>query len=100
VKRTGLLAMLIMGVFLFAAACYAGPRVYVVKKPPPPRLEVVGVAPSAAHVWIAGHWAWERGNYQWVPGHWAKRPRTGAAWVPGHWKQTRRGHVWIQGHWR
>ena len=99
-KRAGLLAILILGVFLFVTACYAGQTVYVVKKPPPRKVEVIGVAPSPSHVWVAGHWDWQGGNYHWVPGHWTKRPHVRAKWIPGHWKHTRRGYVWRPGHWR
>ena len=32
--------------------------------------------PSAEHVWIRGHYRWDRvaGAYAWVPGHWQVRP--------------------------
>ena len=99
-KRTRLLAVVALGIFLFVTACYAGPTVYVVRKPPPLRVEVISVAPSPSHVWIAGHWGWQGGDYQWVPGHWAVRPHACAVWAPDHWKHTRRGYVWIPGHWR
>lgn len=47
----------------------------VVPAPPPPRYEVIPVAPSRAHVWVAGHWAWRPGRHQhvWVPGTWHAR---------------------------
>lgn len=99
-KRATILAVLMLGVFLFVTACYAGPRVYVVRKPPPARVEVIGVAPSHAHVWVAGHWVWRGNNYIWINGNWDKRPRAKAVWVPGHWKHARRGYRWIPGHWR
>ena len=55
------------------------PAVRVVARP----AVVVGVRPSAAHVWIEGAWV--------------RPPYAGAVWVAGH--HTRRG-VWIPGHWR
>jgi hypothetical protein len=36
--------------------------------PPPPRAEVMQVAPGPGYVWISGHWAWRHGWY-WAPGH-------------------------------
>jgi hypothetical protein len=47
----------------------------VVPVPPPPRYEVIRVAPSREHVWVAGHWAWrpERHRHVWVPGGWHSR---------------------------
>ena len=43
--------------------------------PPPPRYEVIPVAPGPAHVWIAGHWVWrpERHEHVWIPGAWRYR---------------------------
>ncbi len=48
---------------------------YVRSTPPPPpapQIEIVGVAPYPAAVWIGGHWAWRprHGGYVWIPGHW------------------------------
>ena len=31
---------------------------YADEEPPPAQVEVIGVAPSATHVWVGGHWAW------------------------------------------
>ena len=48
-------------------------RPVVVRRPPPAppvRVEVAPVAPSPAHVWISGHWAWHRNDYVWVAGDW------------------------------
>ncbi len=75
-------------------------RVYVPFAPPPPPVEVVGVAPSPRHVWIAGYHRWDGRAYVWVPGHWVVRPRPRAHWVPGHWAHHRRGYYWIDGRWR
>jgi hypothetical protein len=66
---------------------------------------VIGVrppCPSPRHVWVAGHWRWnkQRGEYVWVEGHWIKG-RRGAVWVDGHWEDVPgQGSRWIQGHWR
>lgn len=39
---------------------------------PPPRVEVIGVAPYHNAVWVKGHWDWRprSGRYVWMPGHW------------------------------
>jgi hypothetical protein len=99
-KRLLTLITLMFAVVVFTSACYAGPRVYFVRKPPPARVEVIGVAPSSNHVWISGHWAWKGGAYHWQKGYWMKRPRANVKWIPGHWKYTRHGYVWKAGHWR
>jgi hypothetical protein len=43
--------------------------------PPRPRYEVIPVAPSREHVWVAGHWVWRpaRHHHVWVPGAWRYR---------------------------
>ena len=47
----------------------------VVPVPPPPRYEVIPVAPSREHVWVGGRWVWrpERHQHVWVPGGWHSR---------------------------
>ena len=67
--------------------------------PPAPRSEIIGVAPSTAHVWIPGHWRYRNHRWVWVPGHFELRPRPAVVWVPGHWDNTPRGWVWTPGHW-
>src|SRR5437763_11217921 len=112
-KREMVRFVLLIGVGAFlAAGCYtrrvevreSGPvasdEVIVSSEPPRPRHEViVGVAPSPAHVWIRGFWAFRDGRWVWVPGHWERGPRIGAHWVEGHWVHRTRGWVWIPGHW-
>src|SRR5436190_4530300 len=75
-------------------------EVIVTQAPPDPRLEVIGVAPSTAHIWVRGYWVHRNGQYVWIAGHWELRPRPGAIWVPGHWDSTSRGWVLTPGHWQ
>jgi hypothetical protein len=74
---------------------------------PPPRVEVIPVAPSPDHHWVPGHWAW-RGGWVWVPGQHFRgvvaampaevvevvpaRPSPAHYWVKGH-------HLWEGGRW-
>jgi hypothetical protein len=51
---------------VLAVGCAA--RVAVV--PPPPRYEVVGVAPRRNAVWVQGHWHRRFGQWVWVRGYW------------------------------
>lgn len=91
---------------LLAAGCVVrvpGPAVdyeggVVAVAPPPPRTEVIGVAPSPNHVWVRGYWAWQGRHHVWRPGHWELR-RHGEHWVDGHWRAHRNGWVWVPGHW-
>lgn len=57
-------------------------------------------APSAAHVWIAGHHTRQAGDWTWVSGHYEMPPEAGDIWVPGHWVSHLNGYVWIDGAWR
>lgn len=59
--------------------------------PPPPRYEVVGVAPYPGAIWIAGYWGWADGRYVWNRGYW-HAPRPGYHWVPYRWAPH--GNVW------
>ena len=75
---------------------YAG-RVVMVA-PPPPRVEVIGVAPAPGYVWAGGYWGWVGGRHEWVPGHWvAGRP--GRHWVAHAWVREGDGWRLRPGHW-
>ncbi len=69
--------------------------------PPPPRHEVVVVAPYPDGVWIRGYWAWDEyaGQYVWVPGRW-EHARPYETWVDGSWHHGSRGWAWREGYWR
>lgn len=96
-------ASLLMSVAL--SACIVAPApgygdVVAYSEPPPPRYEVVGVAPTPGYFWVGGAWFWEGGRYGWHPGYW-ERPRPGYRWVPHTWR--REGSSWRgrsgHGHW-
>jgi hypothetical protein len=89
-------------VALLLAGCVVAQPVVVRRPPPPPpvRVEIAPVAPTPAHVWIAGHWGWHRDHYVWVPGHWEVPASPGYVWVPGGWMPREGGYVWVEGHWR
>lgn len=71
----------------------------VYQAPPPPRAEVVGVAPGPAYVWISGYWVWNN-RWSWHRGYWTRRPRAGTRWVPGYWRHRGNEWRWNAGHWR
>ena len=70
----------------------------VMVAPPPPQVEVIGGAPSAGYVWMAGYWGWVGGRHEWVAGHWAPG-RPGYHWTAHQW--VRQGDGWRMktGHW-
>jgi WXXGXW repeat (2 copies) len=102
-------AWITLAAFL-ATGCYTGRErvvvtappgeVIVTQEPPQPRVEVIGVAPTTAHVWVRGYWVYRNGRWVWIAGHWELRPRPGALWVAGHWDRTSRGWAWTPGHWQ
>ena len=75
------------------------PGVRVSVAPPPPRVEVRPVAPSAAHLWIPGHWAWRGGAHVWLGGHYALPPAPGYRWVAARWVNEGGQWVFFEGHW-
>lgn len=68
--------------------------------PPPPRVEMIGVAPFVGAVWIPGRWLWQD-HWVWRGGHWRRPPHAGAHWHRGRWERHR-AHEWRwhSGHWR
>ena len=78
-------------------------KVVVIREAPPaPRREVIveGDRPSAAHMWVAGHWRHDGRVYTWIPGHWAKPPRARAVWVEPRWEKRDGIYIFIEGIWR
>ena len=69
--------------------------------PPPPRAEVISVAPGpqALWFWAPGCWVW-RGHWVWGGGHWMHRPHPGAVWVGPRWEWRGHHRVWAEGYWR
>jgi hypothetical protein len=89
------------GLVLLAAAALSAcaVRVLVPGPPPAPRIEVRGVAPGPAFLWVEGYWAWHS-RWVWAPGRWVVPPRVGAVWVSGRWAHVRGGWRWVPGRWR
>jgi len=94
--------MVILAVTLTAALAGAAAEVIIKTAPPAPvSVAVVGVAPSARHVWIPGYYKGVNGRYVWVSGKWIVPPRAGAVWVPPRWDaRPAGGYVFVPGHWR
>lgn len=74
--------------------------VYVSSRPPRGVVEVIAVAPSRAHVWVPGFYAWRGNAYVWVPGRYELPPRGLRRWEPARWKHDRRGWFLVEGRWR
>ncbi len=92
-----LLSLALVGcVVVPADGYYGGPVVGVA--PPPPRAEVIGVAPYPGYFWIGGYWNWTGHRHDWVGGHW-EAPRPGYHWVPRQWSQDRDGWRLHGGRW-
>jgi len=64
--------------------------IYAEVAPPPPQVEVVGVAPPGSF-WVSGIWLWQGGRHVWHPGHWEAH-RQGYQWTPHQWVPS--GHGW------
>ncbi len=92
-----LLSLALVGCVVVPAEPYyaGGP---VMATPPPPRAEVVGVAPYPGYVWIGGYWNWSGNRHVWVGGHW-EAPRPGYRWVPHRWEHDRDGWRLHGGRW-
>jgi hypothetical protein len=75
-----------------------GQVVFVDPPLPPPRIEVIPVAPDPTYIWVGGSWEW-RGQWVWAGGHWRHRPHPNAVWVQGHWNHQGQTRVWVKASW-
>ena len=59
-----------------------------------------GVRPSSRHIWVSGHWRFDRRLRRdvWIGGHWSKR-RTYHRWVPAHYAVLGGVRIWVEGCW-
>ena len=100
-KRMGLYFRLGVILLVLAFILPAAAQVVVVKRPQKPAVLLVKKdKPDSDHIWIDGHWRWDKGakEYVWEPGHWIKN-RTGFRFVPGKWKKMPTGWKWVPGTW-
>ena len=95
-----LLSLALLGVMSCAGGEVYGTHTYVAVPPPPPRVEVVEVAPGPQYVWIEGQWAWTGQNYVWETGRWLIPTDGHHGWHRGRWKHAQQGWYWEDGHWR
>jgi len=98
-------ALVVAAIALLAAGCAVNPRpragvVYVQQGPPPRVVEVIGPAPSRAHVWVPGHHEWRGGSYVWIAGRYEQPAAGFRRYEPGRWVHTRSGWYWTDGRWR
>jgi hypothetical protein len=73
-------------------------EVEVVNTPPPPRVEVIPVAPSPRHFWIHGYWGWNGTAHYWVPGRY-EVIRQGYGWSEARWVAVGPRWHYYPGHW-
>jgi hypothetical protein len=87
------------GCYVRAGVAVPAPALYVNVAPPPPRVEVFGVAPGPDYVWVGGYWNWVEGRHVWVAGRWEHPPHPGYRWVPHEWVRADGGWRLREGHW-
>jgi hypothetical protein len=71
-KMKGRLKILAVALSAFILGGCVAEVGYVVPEPPPPREEVIGIAPFGGAVWVPGYWGWHRRyrRYDWHRGYW------------------------------
>ncbi len=93
-------AALVLGLGARPAAAQVAPPYPPYYRPvPPPRREIIPVAPGTAYVWLPGHWIWNGAAYVWRPGHYVLRRHGWHHWVNGHWRVRAGMWVWVPAHW-
>ena len=90
--------VLAVGMSITCLPAHAGVDVSIgIGVPPPPRMEVVPVAP-VGYVWAPGYWDFFRGQYVWRRGHF-QQGRPGYRWTPETWERRGDVHHFNEGHW-
>jgi hypothetical protein len=100
-KKVIYTAVCMLSVLLFGIGTAKAQFIVRVRPVAPVFIGVRPICPSPRHVWVEGHWRWNRnrGEYIWVEGHWI-RERRGYVWINGHWEDVPgQGSRWIPGHW-
>jgi YXWGXW repeat-containing protein len=77
----------------------ASGHVIVRAPPPPPRYEIVPVAPTHEYVWVGGYWSWGGTRYLWRPGHYVRAPQYGAVYRRPHWVRSGVYYRFVPGRW-
>ncbi len=59
-----------------------------------------GLRPSNRHIWLAGHWRFNRrlGRDVWIDGRWVVRARN-HRWRPAHYERIDGRRIWVDGCW-
>lgn len=71
----------------------------VMETPPPaPRAETKPESPSAGLVWVPGHWAAVKGEWQWNAGMWSIPATPSSIWIPA--KYDVKTKQWSAGYWQ
>jgi hypothetical protein len=81
-----------------AALSGPGPTHRTSTPPPGPRAEERPAAPSPAHIWIPGHWAWGGEQHIWVRGRY-EPPRDGHVFLAPQWFSLNKMWTFYPGHW-
>ena len=74
--------------------------VYIQRRPPADRVEVIPASPGGEMIWIGGYWASRGAEFEWVPGRWERPAEGRRVWVAHHWVHDRNGWYLVEGHWR
>jgi hypothetical protein len=67
--------------------------------PPPPRTEIILVAPSPRYVWTPGYYTYTRGTYVFVDGSYQIPPRGRTSYIQGEWHNNGKGYKRSKGRW-
>ena len=63
--------------------------------------ETMPAQPSAASVWIRGHYVYTGSGYQWQPGRWEVPPPGARQYIGPSWQPAANGgYVYVRGHWQ
>ena len=100
--RTALAAAIVAGP-VTGCALYVRPMpgvMYIQRRPPAARVEVIPASPGPDFLWIGGYWGYHGADFEWVPGRWERHGEGRREWVAHHWVHDRNGWYLVEGHWR
>jgi hypothetical protein len=89
------------GLLAIASPAFSQVHLNINIGPPPPRREVIVVAPYPGAMWVPGYHVYSApaSGYVWVPGSWQRPPREQVVWIQPRYVRQGDHYDYYEGRW-